>query len=63
MKRWVEYSRASHLDAMQGASEEWTEVYLRYSEGVPQLATPQRAKSCWCSRLLPAGRAAVRRAT
>ncbi|MEK7561664.1 MAG: hypothetical protein AAB541_02275 [Patescibacteria group bacterium] len=55
-------SRVSHLDAMQGASEKWTELYLTYSEGVSQLATQQRAKSHRCSRLLPVGRVAVRRA-
>jgi hypothetical protein len=37
--------QTSYLDVMQGASEERTEVYMEYSEGVPQLATPQRAKS------------------
>lgn len=35
----------SHLDAGLGASEERTEVYLTYSEGVPQLATPRCAKN------------------
>lgn len=52
----------SHLDVMQGASEERTELCLTYSEGVPQLVTPQHAKSHRCSRLLLAGRVAVRRA-
>ena len=33
------------MDAMQGAREERTEVYLAYSEGVPQLETRQSAKS------------------
>jgi hypothetical protein len=38
-------TQSSYLDAMQGASEERTEMYTGYFEGVPQLATPQRAKS------------------
>jgi len=33
------------LDAMQGASEKRTELYLTYSEEVPQQATQQCAKS------------------
>ena len=35
----------SRLDEALGASEEQTELYLRYSKGVPQLATPRFAKS------------------
>jgi len=35
----------SHLDAAQGASEERTEAYMQYVEGVPQLATQRSAKS------------------
>jgi hypothetical protein len=37
---------SSSLDAMQGASENRTELYMRYCEGESQVATPQRAKSC-----------------
>jgi len=37
--------RFIHLDAMQGRSEERTEMYLIYFEGVPQLLTPQGARS------------------
>jgi hypothetical protein len=36
--------RISHLDAVQDASEEWTELYNEYSEGIPQRATRQCAK-------------------
>jgi hypothetical protein len=34
-----------HLDALQGAGEARTELYLTYSEGAPQPATKQGAKS------------------
>ncbi|MBX4191162.1 hypothetical protein KW794_03685, partial [Candidatus Saccharibacteria bacterium] len=37
--------RASCLDALQGADEERTEVYMKYAKGVPQSATQQGAKS------------------
>ncbi len=37
--------KPSHLDAMQGAGEQRTEMYLTYFEGVAQSATPQCAKS------------------
>lgn len=36
---------ASQADAMQGAGEQRTEVYGRYSEGAAQSATPQSAAS------------------
>ena len=32
-------------DEALGAGEERTEMYMKYIEGVPQLATPQGAKS------------------
>lgn len=35
----------SHLDAMQGAGEQRTQVYGKYSGGAAQPATPQSAKS------------------
>lgn len=37
--------RFTHLDAMQGRSEEQTEMYLKYFKGVPQLLAPQGARS------------------
>jgi len=35
----------THVSAAQGASEERTELYILYSEGAPQLATPRSATS------------------
>ncbi|MBI2285726.1 hypothetical protein HYU82_02800 [Candidatus Saccharibacteria bacterium] len=37
--------RLLRLGEAQGASEERTETYLTYVEGVPQLVTPRFAKS------------------
>lgn len=37
--------RFTYLDAMQGRSKERTEMYLIYFEGVPQVLTPQGARS------------------
>jgi hypothetical protein len=34
-----------HLDALRGAGEARTELYLTYGKGVPQPATKQGAKS------------------
>lgn len=36
---------ATQLDAGQGASEEQTEIYMKYIEGVPELATQPGASS------------------
>lgn len=36
-----------HLSQAQGAGEKRTEVYLTYTEGVPQPAAPRLAKSGW----------------
>lgn len=33
------------MDEAQGASEKWTELYMKYSEGISQLATQRFAKS------------------
>jgi hypothetical protein len=30
---------------MQGSVEEWTELYMKYSEGIPETLTQQSAKS------------------
>jgi len=40
-----------HLDAAQGESEQHTEVYLTYIEGVAELLTQRCAKIHWRSRL------------
>lgn len=38
-------SQASRLSGVQGASQQRTELYMKYSEGAAQMATQQSAKS------------------
>jgi len=38
-------ARASHLDEAQGRSEQRTELYFAYSEGVAELLTMRFAKN------------------
>ncbi|MDE1970432.1 MAG: hypothetical protein KGI50_02525 [Patescibacteria group bacterium] len=54
-KTGTEWVDLIEIDEMQGASEERTEQYKPYCEGVPQLATQQIAISIKSKNIPPGG--------